>query len=256
MTLVLPWNLPPSRSVFSPVNTSRSGGTSLSGSEHVVQSNAGHWGCRLEIPVYHEERVLAYRALMAGLEGRGVDILVPCLTKYRPRNMDGRMQGMASAAPFALSELSGFGQTEPEIMWTAQPADLGGQEMVISHPHQPPLRPGHYFGIGQRLHLISAAWSIENERLAMNGGTLTYGADALTYGGEALTYGTASAVFEGHNLQAIRFWPRLREPVQVGAPLILGRPVCKMRLAADDSGTLDLDYGLYGQASLEFREVY
>ena len=255
MTLSLPWNLSPSRSIFSPVNTSRSGGASMSGSERVVQSNAGHWACTLEIPVYHEEKILAYRAFMAGVEGRGVDVLVPCMTKYRPRDMNGRMQSMEAAAPLILSELAGFAHTEPETMWTAQAAALGDQVLFIRHPNMPPLRPGHYFGIGDRLHLISAAWSIDYERLTLNGGALTYGGEVITYDAEPITYG-AEAAFEGENLQGIRFWPRLREAVGVGAPLILGRPVCKMRLAADDSGSLDLNLDLYGQASLEFREVY
>lgn len=256
MTLPLPWNLSQSKAVWHPVNVSRSGGASLNGSEQIIQSNSGHWGCSLEIPVYHEEKILAYRAFIAGMEGRGTEILVPCMSKFRPVDFNGRMFPMENAAPLVLSELAGFGQTETAVMWTAEPAAMGSRQLFIRHPQQPPLRPGHYFGIGDRLHLISAAWSVDQERVSAGGSELTFGSDALTYGAEALLYGDQMATVSGENLQGIRFWPALREATPAGAPLILGRPVCKMRLAADDSGMLDLEHDLYGTASLEFREVY
>jgi hypothetical protein len=216
------------------------------------------------MPVFGETRSLAYRAMYAALDGMAGEILVPCFTKWRPRNMNGSEMHWTSAGGellggngFSFSDNSGLGQTEDVLMRTVASVAVRVTQLVVLHPHVPMLRPGHYFGIGNRLHLISRSWMISSERLiADDGGTLYYGPDGLLYGPNGLVYGQPGpAAVEGENRTEIHFWPPLREAVAADTPLILGRPVCRMRLASDEVDPLDLEFGVVGRPTMEFEEV-
>ena len=268
--MAIPWPAQlPFEVSFERMDGARTGGENLLGMPgQTVESAGGFWKASLVTEITKngasgqmsggryrrsgEDRMLAFRAFTAGIS-RATPVLVPLSDRWRPRDMDGRMRGRAAAVPTWLSELSGLGQTEISGVTVHAQAALRSVEMQLLHPHMPPLRPGHFFGIGERLHLISAAWSIDNERLAASGGALTYGAETLTFGAETLTYGAAASVFEGRNLQGVRFWPPLREPVQAGTTVIIGRPVCKMRPVSMPS--IDLAQRM-SRPTFEFVESY
>ncbi|MBP7619358.1 MAG: hypothetical protein KA745_00200 [Gemmatimonadales bacterium] len=251
----LPWSLWPSRAVFTPASTSRTGGRSLSNSEQIVRSGSGFWRASLTIPVRREGQTLAYRAWMAMAEGMAGDVRVPCISMHRPRDMNGRMPPASAATGLVIADHAGFAHDEVVTHTAAEAAPAGAAHLRVRHTGTPGIRPGHYFGIGDRLHLVSAAWELDRRRPWWRGGELMFGSEPVTFGAEPLIYGEQEFVVSGDDVQMLQFWPRLREPVTARTPLILGRPYCKMRLASDDAVTLDQGVGIFGEANLEFVEV-
>lgn len=258
MSIPFPYALAPSGAVFMKATASRSGGRSLTGSEQVISTaGGGFWKASLSVPVHGEIGVLSYRALYASVDGSAGEILVPCFNRWRPRDMNGSEMHWASAAGTGFADNTGWGQTETVLMRTSAPAALRATSLAISHPHVPMLRPGHYFGIGERLHLVARSWMTAVEVPATTpGGELTYGADGLFYGPDGISYGEpGTTVITGENASVVHFWPPLREAVAADTPLILGRPVCRMRWTNQESAGLDLEMGVIGRPSLEFDEV-
>lgn len=217
-----PWFFPRS-AVFHPETASRSGGQSLTGSEQVNNTNP-RWRARAAGPVLYEPTALAWRAFIAAMGGRAGTVLVPKWERHGIRDMNGRefnQVGMAGYHGGDLNfDLSGFGQDEFVHATLVADAALNATEISINVLDGQGPRPGQYFGIGNRLHLVSHAWQ-DNE---------------------------ASPLI-------LRFTPWLREAATTGTRVILDRPVCLMRFAADMTGELDLDMGLWGNGSLEFVEA-
>lgn len=255
-----PFQLPPSAVQFRKSSTSRSGGRSINGSEQVVRSDAGFWQATVSVEVPSigqrgEDRTLAYRAFYGALEGMASEILVPCPPEWRPTDHNGAMLSQNGAGVAGgLNQLVGLAPApEPEVT-LRRDASLGDTEVTIAHPGIPPLRAGHFFGIGYRLYLIHTAYSLSLEQVT-SAGEATYGGELLTYEGSPLTYG-GSGGRSGENVQVLRFWPRLRKEASAGTQIRVSSPVCKMRLASDDSGALDRMRGKIGAATFEFTEVY
>lgn len=246
MIASFPYLLVPERITFAKSMASRSGGRSITGSQQVVSSGGGgFWRASMTLPVFGETRSLAYRALYAALDGMAGEILVPCMTKWRPRDLNGAELHWASAggellggSGFSFSDNTGLGQTEDALIRTVAAADIRSTQLLLSHPDTPMLRPGHYFGIGDRLYLVSQSWMIVSD-----------GDEVIVYG-EPETYTVI-----GENTSFVRFWPPLRSEVPAGTPLVLGRPVCRMRLASDDIDPLDLEYGVISRPTMDFEEI-
>jgi hypothetical protein len=225
MSVMLPPMLVPSTVSFHIDSASRSGGQSITGNEQIVDSLASRWRATASFVIKGEAKTLAWRALVAGLRGRTGEILMGPHDFYRPVDANGRKLSVVAASSLGdcnsfLEDLSGFGQDQPTLATVAALGVLRATQITIDTGNIPLPRPGHYVGIGERLHLITAIWEA------------TPGAD----------------------VQA-RIWPPLREQVAAGTPLILDRPVCKMRLASDDSGQLTLERNFPATASLDFVEV-
>lgn len=242
MAHVFPFQAIPHTVAFRKSSASRSGGATISGLQRVVRSDAGFWLASVEVAVFGEHRTLAWRSFYAAMDGMAGEVLVPCYTNYRPVDGNGRRLAVTGATTIGSSGVfgdnTGLGQTETPIMWAKEAAVAGSTRLVIRHPKVPPLRPGHYFGIGDRLYLIAHAWNTSLARPELVGGAYTFGGEAYTFGDDPYTFGELETVFVGENVEVLEFWPRLREAVPAGTPLILGRPVCKMRLAKDDTGAI------------------
>jgi hypothetical protein len=255
-----PYLLSASKCVFRKTVASRTGGRSLTGSEFVVVSDAGFWSASMEVPVYGSDRTLAYQGFYAALDGMAGVVRVPCFYPYRPIDMNGRMVPADRATGIgghSLFDHGGIGYEETPLMWVAEATTRRATRMRIRHPNIQGLRPGHYFGIGDRLYLVARTWQVASETI-MGGADPgpDFGALDIFYGTDEVNYGNPAPVtIEGENASIIEFWPPLREDAAADVPLILGRPVCKMRLASDDTGVLDLDYGIIGRPVLEFEEV-
>jgi hypothetical protein len=171
-----------------------------------------------------EQQVLSYRALIASLEGRAGTILLPAPLSYRPKDVMGRY---LSACPTAAYEggglgfdLGGWGQSDQTHATLAAAAALGATQISVTVTDGEGPRPGHYFGIGDRLHLAQRVWQVT-----------------------------------GDDPTQVRFWPPLRAAAALGERVILDRPVCLMRLSDDASGEMALDSGRFGEASLSFVEA-
>lgn len=257
--LEFPWSLSPAGAVFTKMSSSRSGGRSLNGSEQVVGSGSGFWRATITAHVYDEMRTLQWRAFYSAVDGMASEFLAPCVSRYRPYDENGRMLSSERAAPMNYDadghEGWGWANTEPTYMWTLGDAARRGTRLIIRHPRVSGLRPGHYFGIGERLYLVARTWQLESVRTNAAGGEMRYGADQMQYGDDDLIYGDQSYTRTGENVQVVEFWPHLRTPVPSDTPLILGRPVCRMRFASDDTGALDQGAGVYGTVTLDLAEV-
>lgn len=253
-----PFLLMPSQVTWQHSGASYTGGRNLNGGQQVVRSDAGFWRASWSGPVYGEDRTLAYRAMMAQLEGMAGEIEVPCITSWRPYDKNGRMLSAAAAASVSGRSLfnhAGWALTEPVFMTVRDGALAGVMRLTIRHPEVQGLRPGHYFGIGNRLYIVSRCWQLSYEYAEQVVSELTYGGVALTYGGDQPVAGSGGVVVNGENVEVIEFWPRLREPVTAETPLILGRPVCLMRLSSDDTGALEQSVEGISRPTLEFEEV-
>lgn len=212
-------------------NQSRSGGVSILGNEQVTVAPSARWRARFSGPVVTEASVLAWRAFVAGMGGRAGTVLVPKWEAYGPRDVNGRrFEELATAqwggvhfddnGPF---DLSGWGQDDTPVYATfAAPAALNATQIAVNYaPGIDGVRPGQYFSIGHRLHMVTQTWQ--------------EGDDDPTQ---------------------IRFTPWLREDVVADTPVIIDRPVCLMRFAQDQTGDLELDMGRWGSGQLEFVEAW
>ena len=254
-----PFNIPPDAVVFRKTMSSRTGGRSITGSQQAIVSPAGYWRAELRAPVHGEGGTLAWRGFYAALAGMAGEVLVPMVDRWRPYDIQGRMVGNAAAATFAnggtMHSHVGFGQEEPEVMFAEGSYGFGRTRMQIAHPGVPALRPGHYFGFGERLYLVAKVTVDDFRRTNSIGGDVTYGGVVVEYDEEDVGYGSATTVVTGTDLATVDFWPPLREAVNHGTPLILGRPVCRMSLASDDTAVLEQELGILGRPVAEFEEV-
>jgi hypothetical protein len=218
----------PRTAMFAKDIPSRSGGLSITGYEQVTVSTAGRWKARLTVPVMTENAVLAARALSAQMQGRAGTILVPKWEMYGVRNGNGRRFEQQGTAQYENPSIGGelnfdgsaFGQEEPTHATLAASASLGATQITVNLLDGEGPRPGQHFGIGNRLHLAANVWQATPE--------------APT---------------------TIRFWPPLRAAAASGARVTIDRPVCLMRFADDSQGELDLDFGRWGNITLELVEA-
>ena len=217
------WPAPliPREAMFHPESTSRTGGLSMSGAEQITVSPSGRWRARLSIPLHTEKKVLAYRSLLAQLQGRAGTVLVPKWENFGPRDMNGRRLSHRSGSPDPKNfNLSGFGQSDLTYATAAANAAARATRVSVNLLDGDGPQPGQYFGLGERLYLCQSVWQVE----------------------------------EGDPTN-IQFFPWLREAVYAGDRVILDRPVCLMRLADDSAGQLMMGSSNVGDVELEFVEA-
>jgi hypothetical protein len=195
----------------------------MTGAEQIVASPAGRWKASISVLIRDDEVTLQYRATMANLMGRVGTILVGPYDGIRPDDASFRQMSQDEATGHAdgayLFDHAGFGQTSMTRATVAAGVAQGSTELLVSLIDGAGPRPGHYFGIGQRLYIVRSVWPT--------------GAASIT----------------------MRFWPRLRAAASPGDVIILDRPLCMMRLAADDTGILEIDPNPYRPVSLSFVEA-
>lgn len=223
----------PRSAMFFPEHASRSGGASISGAEKIVTSPSARWVAQLSGPVVTENAVLSWRAFVASMSGRAGTVLVPKWEHYGPRDVNGKRFDQVATTLYGDDglfaddglnfDLSGFGQDDSEIYATAAAsASLNATQISVNYPEGiDGIRPGQYFGIGQRLYLATKVWQADD-----------------------------------NSPTQIQFTPWLRAPLAEGDPIIIDRPVCLMRFAEDQTGELELDMGRWGRAGLRFVEVF
>lgn len=222
----------PRSSLWMPESQSRSGGQSILGQEKIVASTAGRWRARIGAPVVTENAVLSWRAFVASMNGRVGTVLMPRFEHYGPKDMNGKRLDYQEAAFWQNGQfdddglafdLSGWGQDYSEANGTlAANAALGATQISVTWPEGVQgIRPGQYFGIGQRLYIAKQVWEVE----------------------------------EGDPSQ-VTFWPPLRAAASTGTVVIIDKPVCLMRFAQDATGELELDFGRWSQGGLELVEAW
>lgn len=220
----------PRQAHFTPSVQSRTGGLSLNGSEQVVLSDAGRWQAKVVVALRGESSTLALRSFLAQMGGRAGTVLVPKWDMFRPADINGRALSQVHGAGYDDGrpqdgrswnfDLSGYGQDTSPVATLAEAAPSGSTQIAIVTDGSEGPRPGHYFGIGSRLYLVSQVWR-ETEAGPIN----------------------------------VRFWPRLRAAAASGDVVILDRPVCLMRFSTDEVGGDMLNRRGSGQITFDFVEA-
>lgn len=230
-----PWPtaiLPPQSIGFSLKQRSTSGGPTVQGDEQVVVSGAERWRARLTFKIARYEQVLAYRGMMAASNGRAGTWLVPSCSGFQ--RLGPGVGGVFPAigvptiarSPFSDGSMfSDTGELETKMVMGAVVTDAAARArsitVAMNDTSQAPLA-GQYFSLGERLYLIATSAPV---------------ADGVATGPYALT-----------------FAPGLRAAASAGDVVDFSRPVCRMRLASDDTGQLDLDLLRFGTPNLDFVE--
>lgn len=225
MTLVLASVLVPSSESWRIAGASVSGGRSLAGTEQVVVGSGGYWMASLTIPVHRDEQVLAARALLAGLDGRAGTLLAGPHDGRRANWPVDRYGRRITPRRVRRPQLDGTSCADaPDLVPSlilatlAAPAALRATNAEITVHRGSSLRAGQYFGIGDRLHLITAVTAIDGDA------------------------------------NSVTFRPPLRAAALANAQVDIVAPRTSMRLASDDTG-LALDLLRFGTLQLDLVEV-
>lgn len=219
--------LVPSSEVWRLSGGNRGGGQALDGTEEVVAGASPYWRATRTVPVRTREQILAYRAMIAGLDGRAGTLQVgpwdfprvPWATDPYGRRVTpslDRRRGLDATA-----------YADPEARIDALVAAVlakgvarNGTSATIRMVRGGVVEAGLYFGLDDRLHIVTAAEE-------------TIGADT-----------------------EITFRPWSRDRVVTGAPVNFVTPKCRMRLANDDTGALELQLARFGTITIELVEAY
>lgn len=225
---------------------------SVSGVEQVIISGADRWKARATLRVHRFDQILAMRGMMAAADGRtGTWLIPPCSGFQRiERQVNGinLVTGMRTIvrSPFddgstfsdtgefetkmILGSVTAVAASRSRSITVQMPVFAGDFSWDFSNPdffsgddgsgHYTPLA-GQFFSIGEYLYVIATAIPVHDP----NDGVYTL---------------------------AIR--PGLRIAANVGDQIDFSRPVCRMRLATDETGELDLDMLRFANVSLDFVE--
>lgn len=226
MAILFPAGLWPISVSFDLEMTSRSGGASITGSEQVVASHAGRWRASATFPMRTDYAVLNWRAFRASLDGRAGEFEVSPFDFYRPSDVVGhKVSGVNHARPtddFAFADGAGWGQQDQTYAALSASAALGATRITVDATAEWMVpRPGQYFGIGDRLYIVTRYYR------ASSSGAWT-----------------------------VDFRPGLRAAATSGARVITDRPICLMRLAEDGSGNIELEHRQRGTASITMVEAF
>lgn len=224
MATDFPAGLIPSAVLFDIENVSRSGGVSTNGMEQVVGSGVGRWTARLaDIRIRTNAQILTWRAFKHGLRGRAGTILVSPYDGKRT-NWPVDEYGRVLHPGFTRRrQLDGTIYEDPEIPTASQVnatfaanAAARATTVQITVAQGSAIKAGQYFSPSAgRLHVVTAVLS------------------ATSFSIE----------------------PPLRQAVSLGQAVNFTRPTCEMRLASDDSGSLDIQIARFGIVSLDLVEA-
>lgn len=236
MPVAWPSVLVPSAERWGLENPSRSGGQSFSGIEQVVRSPASRWTATLTVPCNRREKVLAMRALLASLDGRAGTVLVgPFEVSRAPWFVDPITGGK-------VTRCRGDRDASRDQAWDANAdtsADLdfrlsGGAAInataaTIQRNRGGLLAPGMFFSVGERLHMVTALTTPDPTG---DGGLAAPGAIGL------------------------QFRPWTRADYVAGTAVEFGRPACLMRLASDETGSMELALSRFATVTLDLVEAF
>lgn len=270
---------------------SQTGGPTITGDEQIVQSAAGIWRARLAgIVVNNRSRILNYRALLAGLDGRFGTVLVPVCDKARAPltattiTIIGstvvnppwwkRWDAVIDNETYRYTALAHTGTativSDHTFNWgptSGTPAigdyvTLFDEKRVITaingirHTHRPAASIAPVATLGTASTTLNASAAAQATTIVINraiGGDITAGQYLSTPSGRLHIISVVTGI--AGNLFTVAIRPPLRAAMSAGTVLEMVAPVCEMRLASDDTGELELQYLKQGQATLDFVEA-
>lgn len=218
--------VPPSTDIFYDARTI-SGGISLSGKEQVASRDFGVWRARLEqVSVRNRAQVLAWRALLVGLDGRNGTVLVPLYDRARApwaydtfgRRIDPSYSRLPGLDGTQFADPSGL--VDGLISATLQSGAVERAATVVINMVKGSIpEPGMHFSIGNCAYRIRSIVSVA--------GTIV----------------------------TCTIRPGLRAAASAGAVVNFTSPVCEMRLTSDDQGRASLNMWKFAAPSFEFIEA-
>lgn len=173
-----------------------------------------------------EEHVRLARWMFASLQGRANSVWLPAFEWGRlPWPVDA--YGRTLSPSFTRNpKLDGTiyedpaVPTESAVNATVQTtAALRATQIAINFTQGGPLLHGHFFGIGERLHVVT------------------------------------DVVSQVGSVQTVTFWPPLRAQATATTAVRVTDPVCKMRLTSDDQSLKGLGPIPVADVPLQWREV-
>ena len=194
---------------------------SISGVETIVPTMRARWNASVTFALKDEAATLQWQAFLAQMQGRIGTTLVPCRSRWRPRDRDGHGMTFCDTATLADAqtwEHFGFANTDVTRIAVAAAAPLRATQMDLTLYDTTGLRPGQYFSVGERLHRVQQHWQV---------------------GG----------------VHRIMFQPPLRAAVGAGARIEIERPVCKMRMVSETEGLFDQSLDVFPTVTLNFVEA-
>lgn len=291
MALTWPASLVPRAAMFRIDARSQTGGPTITGDEQIVQSAAGIWRARLSaITVNNRERILAYRALLAGLDGRFGTVLVPLCDKSRAPltattytvigDVVGdppwwkRWDAVIDNETYRYSALAHLGTATIVSLHSFDWAPSSGTPAIgdyvtlsaqrrrltaidgTRHIFEPPIVPGPVATLGTASTTLNASAAAQATTVIINRSTGSVLLDGMYFSTPSgrLHIITVVEGFAG-NIFTCTIRPPLRAALSAGTVLNMVTPVCEMRLASDDTGELELQMLKQGQATLEFVEA-
>lgn len=236
MPLAWPSILIPSSERWALQNPSRSGGQSFSGVEQVVRSPASRWAATLTVPCNRREKVLAMRALLAGLDGRAGTVLVgPFEVSRAPWFVDpltgGKVTRYRGDKDATRDQAWGVNaDTSADLDFRlSSGAAMNATAATIQRNRGGMLAPGMFFSVGERLHMVTALTTFDPT-----------GPNGLAVSGPV----------------GLQFRPWLRADCAAGTSVEFGRPTCLMRLASDDTGAMELALSRFATVTVDLVEAF
>lgn len=224
--LTFPAGLRPIAGGFAQNIKTLGGGVSLTGFEQVVSSTNERWLASYKFPFNRNDRVLALRAFILSMRGRGNSVALPMFDNNRaPWQI---LRGIAQTPAVARSRrLDGTPYADAAnindtliIASLAAPAAVLEPRLSITVTKGSAPQPGQLFGVGPR--------------------------------GYAILSVTGSGPY------TVEIWPTMRIAAGAGTNVNFTSPTCEMRFATDGEGAdalKALDVLKFGTVTLNFDEA-
>lgn len=209
-------------------NPSRGGGQSIVGTEQTVMGAGARWICSLTINVFTENTAysaLAFRSLKSKLRGRDRVVRIPEVERRGPAWLAGIINPLQRGVPHSdgayFSDGAGYAQSFSGATLSGAHGRNASQ-VTISLGTGLRLLPGHRFSTPDGyMHEIS-------DLIAWDGG----------------------------NVWTVEIFPWLRSSYAGGTDLEFDNPACRMKLAKDDSGLLNVTPSPVSVPTIEFVEAF
>lgn len=195
---------------------------SISGVETIVPTMRARWNASATFALKDEAATLQWQAFLAQMQGRIGATLVPCRSRWRPRDRDGHGVTFCDTARLADAqtwEHFGFANAAIPRATVLSGMPLRSSEIDVVFSDSTGIRPGQFFSINERLHRVQHHWQ------------------------------------SAEGVSRIRFEPPLRKAVEAGQALELARPVCLMRCTSETEGLFDQSLDVFPTVTLNFVEA-
>lgn len=194
---------------------------SINGTETIVPTMRGRWIGVADFAMKGEAATLQWQAFLAQMQGRIGTTLVPSRSRHRPKDRNGNELSFVKTATLAGAqtfEHFGLENTPINRVVLASAALLRATELDLTLNDTTGLRPGQFFSIGDRLHRVQHHWRPDGAP------------------------------------HRVMIEPPLRAAAAAGTRLEIERPVCRMRMRAEDDGVIDQSMAYVPKAQITFME--